>query len=114
MQGLVGSRVRLHTNCLFAACWLMPAVLNVVFSFNHLHMGPLPKPFHARRPHHICRMGHFEAPPYTSSSMRSAYHVRQLDVHRLMQVTQNMSDQTHVMVTKRSGDPTCVTVHHHM
>lgn len=32
-------------------------------------------------------MGHFEVPPYTPGSMRSAYHVRELDVYRLMQVT---------------------------
>ncbi len=32
--------------------------------------------------------GHFEVPPYTQSSMRSAYHIRELDVYRLMQLRQ--------------------------
>jgi lariat debranching enzyme len=32
------------------------------------------------------KMGHFEAPPYSPSAMRSAYHVREADVYRLMQV----------------------------
>ncbi len=30
--------------------------------------------------------GHFEKPPYTNSTMRSAYHVRSLEVFRLKQV----------------------------
>jgi lariat debranching enzyme len=28
--------------------------------------------------------GHFERPPYTDSTMRSAYHVRDLEVYRLL------------------------------
>lgn len=31
-------------------------------------------------------MGHWEAPPYGPGAMRSAYHVRELEVHRLMQL----------------------------
>ena len=34
--------------------------------------------------------GHFERPPYTSSSMRSAYHVRELEAYRLKQLRQPM------------------------
>ena len=34
--------------------------------------------------------GHWEAPPYNNSSMRSAYHVRALEVHRLMQLQQHV------------------------
>ena len=30
--------------------------------------------------------GHHEAPPYQNDSMRSAYHVRELDVYRLLQL----------------------------
>jgi lariat debranching enzyme len=30
--------------------------------------------------------GHDESPPYTGSSLRSMYHVRDYDVYRLMQV----------------------------
>ena len=39
-------------------------------------------------PSHNCRppQGHFEAPPYQNDSMRSAYHVRELDVYRLLQL----------------------------
>lgn len=30
--------------------------------------------------------GHHEMPPYSDGSMRSAYHVRELDAYRLAQV----------------------------
>lgn len=30
--------------------------------------------------------GHWERPPYDNSSMRSAYHIRELDVYRLLQI----------------------------
>lgn len=33
----------------------------------------------------IC-VGHFERPPYNESQIRSIYHVREYDVHKLMQV----------------------------
>jgi len=33
-----------------------------------------------------CRQGHWEKAPYDNSSMRSAYHVRELDVYRLLQI----------------------------
>ena len=32
-------------------------------------------------------MGHFERPPYTESTMRSAYHVRAVDVNRLLRLS---------------------------
>ncbi|GAB4818925.1 hypothetical protein N2152v2_005971 [Parachlorella kessleri] len=32
------------------------------------------------------QLGHFERPPYNAGSMRSAYHVRALDVHRLLRI----------------------------
>jgi len=46
--------------------------------------------------HHLCSIllplpllqGHFERPPYNAGSMRSAYHVRELEVHRLLRVCQ--------------------------
>lgn len=34
------------------------------------------------------RQGHYEKPPYTDSTMRSAYHIRELDVYRLAQLQQ--------------------------
>lgn len=36
------------------------------------------------QPHY--HLGHFERPPYDSSSVRSAYHVRELEAYRLLQV----------------------------
>ena len=35
---------------------------------------------------HDYSMGHFERPPYSDSSMRSAYHIRMLDVNRLLRL----------------------------
>ncbi|DBA70331.1 TPA: hypothetical protein ACH3X2_011753 [Trebouxia sp. C0005] len=32
------------------------------------------------------KQGHWEKPPYDNSSMRSAYHIRELDVYRLLQI----------------------------
>lgn len=35
----------------------------------------------------VCLLqGHFERPPYTTSTMRSAYHVRELEAYRLKQL----------------------------
>lgn len=34
--------------------------------------------------------GHWERPPYDNSSMRSAYHVRELDVYRLLQIHRHL------------------------
>lgn len=34
------------------------------------------------------RQGHYERPPYTESTIRSAYHIRELDVYRLAQLQQ--------------------------
>ena len=44
--------------------------------------GPAPP-----RPAHPTQ-GHFERPPYNAGSMRSAYHVRELEVHRLLRLRQ--------------------------
>lgn len=32
------------------------------------------------------RLGHFEAAPYNDGTLRSAYHVRELEVYRLLQL----------------------------
>jgi len=53
-----------------------------VVRFGGLRIGGLSGIFNEQH----YRMGHFEAPPYSSGAMRSAYHVRELDVYRLMQV----------------------------
>ncbi|PSC75631.1 lariat debranching enzyme [Micractinium conductrix] len=39
-----------------------------------------------KEPHY--RQGHYEWPPYNPSTMRSAYHVRELEVHRLLRLRQ--------------------------
>lgn len=38
--------------------------------------------------HALIIQGHWEAPPYQGGSMRSAYHIRQLEVYRLLQIQQ--------------------------
>lgn len=40
--------------------------------------------------HHF-EMGHFEEPPYSESTMRSAYHVRSIEVHRLLRLQSSVS-----------------------
>lgn len=35
-------------------------------------------------------LGHYEKPPYDNSSMRSAYHVRDLEVYRLLQLKEHV------------------------
>ncbi len=35
-----------------------------------------------------CRQGHYERLPYQMDTIRSAYHVRELEVYRLMQLQQ--------------------------
>ncbi|KAM7254515.1 hypothetical protein ACFE04_003895 [Oxalis oulophora] len=37
------------------------------------------------KPHHY-HSGHYERPPYNHSTIRSVYHVREFDVHKLMQL----------------------------
>ena len=53
-----------------------------VIRFGGLRIGGLSGIF---KPHHY-RCGHFEAPPYSDSTVRSAYHVRELEVYRLLKV----------------------------
>ena len=53
-----------------------------VVNFGGVRIGGLSGIF---KPQHY-RMGHFERPPYTDSTMRSAYHVRSADVNRLLRV----------------------------
>nr|GEZ94509.1 lariat debranching enzyme isoform X1 [Tanacetum cinerariifolium] len=35
---------------------------------------------------HDYHLGHFERPPYNTSDIKSVYHVREYDVHKLMQI----------------------------
>ncbi len=34
----------------------------------------------------VLRQGHYERPPYQMDTMRSAYHIRELEVYRLKQI----------------------------
>ncbi|CAD7698384.1 unnamed protein product [Ostreobium quekettii] len=53
-----------------------------VVNFGGLRFGGISGIFNERHYH----MGHFERLPYTDSNMRSAYHVRELEVFRLKQI----------------------------
>ncbi|KAK9868315.1 hypothetical protein WJX84_007760 [Apatococcus fuscideae] len=68
--------------------WVAPKIYFLgnagIVNFGGVRIGGLTGIFNQRH----YRMGHFEVPPYTESSMRSAYHVRELDVWRLMQLRQ--------------------------
>ncbi|RMZ57531.1 hypothetical protein APUTEX25_001731 [Auxenochlorella protothecoides] len=63
--------------------WAAPNILYLgaagVVGFGGLRIAGLSGTYAA---HHY-PLGHFERPPYNNSSMRSAYHVRSLEVHRL-------------------------------
>ena len=52
-------------------------------TFNGLRIAGLSGIYNGR--HYAC--GRFEAPPYTPDTLRSTYHVRALDVHRLARLT---------------------------
>ena len=53
-----------------------------VLKVGNLRIGGLTGIFNAKH----FRMGHFEKPPFDNNSMRSVYHVRELEVFRLLQV----------------------------
>ncbi|XP_031373849.1 lariat debranching enzyme isoform X2 [Punica granatum] len=53
-----------------------------VLKFGNIRIGGLSGIYNARH----YKLGHFERPPYNESTIRSVYHVREYDVHKLMQV----------------------------
>ncbi|RID50615.1 hypothetical protein BRARA_H01333 [Brassica rapa] len=53
-----------------------------VVKFGNLRIGGLSGIFNGRDYH----SGHFERPPYNRNTIRSVYHVREYDVHKLMQL----------------------------
>ncbi|XP_027355200.1 lariat debranching enzyme [Abrus precatorius] len=53
-----------------------------VVKFGNIRIGGLSGIYNARH----YNLGHFERPPYDQSTVRSVYHVREYDVHKLMQV----------------------------
>ncbi len=70
--------------CKLSACKNVPASLSP---------GQLPPSSNPAFPHHLtarpsCLLqGHYERPPYNAGSMRSAYHIRALEVHRLLRLS---------------------------
>jgi hypothetical protein len=64
-------------------CISMTLTLNTFVQVAGLRIGGLSGIFDDRD----YRMGHFEHPPFSESSMRSAYHVREYEVAQLNQVT---------------------------
>lgn len=58
-----------------------------VVRFRGLRIAGASGIFHERH----YRLGHFEAPPFTEDSMRSVYHLRELEVFRLSQLSPRCS-----------------------
>ncbi|XP_022731288.1 lariat debranching enzyme isoform X4 [Durio zibethinus] len=71
---------------LYYGGWAAPNIYFLGFSgvvkFGNIRIGGLSGIYNARHYH----LGHFERPPYNDSTIRSVYHVREYDVHKLMQV----------------------------
>nr|XP_048331233.1 lariat debranching enzyme [Ziziphus jujuba var. spinosa] len=71
---------------LYYGGWAAPNIYFMGFAgvvkFGNLRIGGLSGIYNARH----YRLGHFERPPYNDSTIRSVYHVREYDVHKLMQV----------------------------
>ncbi|KAL1337659.1 hypothetical protein AAHE18_10G154700 [Arachis hypogaea] len=53
-----------------------------VIKFGNVRIGGLSGIYNARH----YKSGHFERPPYDQSTIRSVYHVREYDVHKLIQI----------------------------
>ncbi|KAI4381001.1 hypothetical protein MLD38_007121 [Melastoma candidum] len=71
---------------LYYGGWAAPNIYFLGFAgvikFGSLRIGGLSGIYNARN----YRLGHHERPPYDDSTIRSVYHVREYDVHKLMQV----------------------------
>ncbi|XVE97317.1 hypothetical protein REPUB_Repub03eG0009200 [Reevesia pubescens] len=71
---------------LYYGGWAAPNVYFLGFAgvikFGNIRIGGLSGIYNARHYH----LGHHERPPYNDSTIRSVYHVREYDVHKLMQV----------------------------
>ncbi|KAK9834807.1 hypothetical protein WJX81_000122 [Elliptochloris bilobata] len=71
---------------LYYGGWAAPRIFYLghagVVTFGGIRIGGLSGIYNANH----YRKGHFERPPYTSATMRSAYHVRELEVFRLAQL----------------------------
>ncbi|CAI0376587.1 unnamed protein product [Linum tenue] len=73
---------------LYYGGWAAPNIFFLgcagVVKFGNIRIGGLSGIYNARH----YRQGHDERPPYNQDTIRSVYHVREYDVHKLMQVTE--------------------------
>ncbi|CAO2831862.1 unnamed protein product [Amaranthus hypochondriacus] len=71
---------------LYYGGWAAPNIYFLGFAgvikFGNIRIGGLSGIYNFRN----YKLGHFERPPYNESQIRSIYHVREYDVHKLMQV----------------------------
>lgn len=71
---------------LYYGGWAAPNIMYMgaagVVNFGGLRIAGLTGIYKAN--HYTC--GHFESPPYDNNTVRSAYHVRDLEVYRLLKV----------------------------
>ncbi|KAJ7966310.1 Lariat debranching enzyme [Quillaja saponaria] len=71
---------------LYYGGWAAPNIYFLGFAgvvkFGNIRIGGLSGIYNARN----YKLGHYERPPYDKSSIRSVYHVREYDVHKLLQV----------------------------
>ncbi|GJZ87131.1 lariat debranching enzyme [Tanacetum coccineum] len=71
---------------LYYGGWAAPNIYFLGFAgvvkFGNIRIGGL-SGIYKRHDYHL---GHFERPPYNSSDIKSVYHVREYDVHKLMQI----------------------------
>lgn len=75
---------------LYYGGWAAPNIYFLGFAgvvkFGNIRIGGLSGIYNARD----YRLGHYERPPYNERSIRSVYHVREYDVHKLMEVTESI------------------------
>ncbi|GAV90562.1 Metallophos domain-containing protein/DBR1 domain-containing protein [Cephalotus follicularis] len=71
---------------LYYGGWAAPNIYFLGYAglvkFGNIRIGGLSGIYNARNYH----LGHYERPPYNERTIRSVYHVREYDVHKLMQV----------------------------
>ncbi|KAL7578401.1 hypothetical protein ACA910_012798 [Epithemia clementina (nom. ined.)] len=80
-------------NELYYGGWVAPNIYYLgaagVVNFCGLRIGGIGGIYN--QPHY--RLGRYEIPPYDRSTLRSVYHVRHLDVYRLLSLSENKSKQ---------------------
>lgn len=76
---------------LYYGGWVAPNIYFLGFggvvNYRGIRIGGLSGIYNARH----YRMGHFETPPFSDDSMRSVYHVRELEVYRMAHMSPSRS-----------------------